>query len=235
MEKQIQIHNLTKEFDHVPVLKNISFSVQKGEIVGLLGKNGSGKTTLLKLLAGLLIPTDGDISVLCQNPQTDREQVLPLLGVMIENPVFYEHLDAYENLSIHLDYMGVSTDIDAVLKSVGLIGVKNKPVSKFSLGMKQKLAIARSISHKPQILFLDEPINGLDPVATQDIRNLFLSLKNNGTTIILSSHILSELLLTAESIMVISNKNLEHLGSISNLKQQHGNNLENFLIERMCI
>ena len=99
--------------------------------------------------------------------------------------------------------------------------------------MKQKLAIARCISHKPKILLLDEPLNGLDPVAIQDIRNLFLSLKQNGTTIILSSHILSEVILTAESIVVITGGKLEHLGNTESLKQQYGSNLEHHLIERM--
>ena len=202
-------------------------------MIGLLGSNGAGKTTLLKLLSGLLEPNNGVINLLGQNPWKDRDKVLRELGILIETPVFYEHLTAHQNLNIHLDYMNVDATIDDVLKIVGLQDVKEKPVSKYSLGMKQKLAIARCISHNPKILLLDEPINGLDPVAISDIRNLFLSLKEKGTTIILSSHILSEVLLTAESIVVISNGNLEHLGNINTLKEKHKNELENYLIERM--
>lgn len=153
--------------------------------------------------------------------------------MLIEAPVFYEHLTAFENLSIHLEYMGVTADIDKILSAVGLDGVRDNQVSTFSLGMKQRLAIARCISHKPGILLLDEPINGLDPVGIKDIRELFLHLKKDGATIILSSHILSEILHTAESIVIISNGNLQRLGEIDVLKEQHGDEIENYLIERM--
>ena len=233
MKKQIEISNLTKEFDGKTILNHISLDIQEGEVIGLLGSNGAGKTTLLKLLSGLLEPTDGEIHILGQNPWINRDKALRELGILIETPVFYEHLTAYENLNIHLDYMNADDNIDDILKLVGLQDVREKRVSKYSLGMKQKLAIARCISHNPKILLLDEPINGLDPVAIKDIRKLFLTLKEKGTTIILSSHILSEVLLTAESIVVISNGNLEHLGSIDKLKEEHKNELENYLIERM--
>jgi len=129
--------------------------------------------------------------------------------------------------------MDVKADIDKILSLVGLDDAKSKQVSKFSLGMKQRLAIARGISHKPKMLLLDEPINGLDPVAIKDIRELFINIKKNGTTIILSSHILSEILQTAESIVIISNGNLQQLGSIDTLKEQHRDEIENYLIERM--
>ena len=233
MNTQIEITNLSKEFDQKMILNHISLTVQEGEVIGLLGANGAGKTTLLKLLSGLLEPTDGGIHLLGQNPWDNRDKVLRELGILIETPVFYEHLTAHENLDIHLDYMNSDANIDEVLKLVGLQDVKGKSVSKYSLGMKQKLAIARCISHNPKILLLDEPINGLDPVAIQDIRKLFLTLKEKGTTIILSSHILSEVLLTAESIVIISNGNLEHLGRIDTLKETHNTELENYLIERM--
>ena len=233
MKKQIEITNLSKEFDEKTILNRINLDVEEGEVIGLLGSNGAGKTTLLKLLSGLLEPTDGEINILEQNPWGNRDKVLRNLGILIETPVFYEHLTAYENLHIHLNYMNADANINEILKLVGLQDVKEKPVSKYSLGMKQKLAIARCISHNPKILLLDEPINGLDPVAIQDIRNLFLMLKEKGTTIILSSHILSEVLLTAESIVVISSGNLENLGSIDTLKEKHKNELENYLIERM--
>ncbi len=233
MDNLIQVRNLCKDFGGKTVLNHVSLEVTEGEIIGLLGANGAGKTTLLKLLSGLLEPTEGQITISSHNPWNERDKVLKHLGILIETPVFYEHLTAYENLSIHLEYMDVKSDIDKILSLVGLDDVKNKQVSKFSLGMKQRLAIARSISHKPNILLLDEPINGLDPVAIKDIRELFIDLKMNGTTIILSSHILSEILQTAESIVIISNANLQKLGTIDTLKKQHGDEIENYLIERM--
>lgn len=233
MNSLIQVRNLCKDFGEKSVLNHVSLEVCEGEIIGLLGANGAGKTTLLKLLSGLLEPTDGQITVSSHNPWNERDMVLKNLGILIETPVFYEHLTASENLSIHLEYMDVKADIDNILSLVGLDDAKNKQVSKFSLGMKQRLAIARCISHKPKILLLDEPINGLDPVAIKDIRELFINLKKNGTAIILSSHILSEILQTAESVVIIANGNLQQLGTIDELKEQHRDEIENYLIERM--
>lgn len=233
MENLIQVQKLCKDFGGKTVLNHVSLEVTKGEIIGLLGTNGAGKTTLLKLLSGLLKPTEGQITIFSHNSWNERDKVLKHLGILIETPVFYEHLTAYENLSIHLEYMDMKSEIDKILSLVGLNDAKNMQVSKFSLGMKQRLAIARSISHKPKILLLDEPINGLDPVAIKDIRELFINLKMNGITIILSSHILSEILQTAESIVIISNGNLQQLGTIDTLKKQYGNEIENYLIERM--
>ncbi len=233
METIIKTRNLCKSYDGTPVLNHISLEVKKGELIGLLGSNGAGKTTLLKLLCGLLEPTEGESLVFDYSPWSDRDKVLQNLGVMIETPLFYDHLTAYDNLKIHLDYLGIEADLPELFTSVGLVNVENKPVSNFSMGMKQKLAIARAISHNPHILLLDEPINGLDPVAIKDMRDLFISLKRKGTTIILSSHILSEILQTAETILVISNGELEHLGKIEDLQNQYGSETENYLIERM--
>ncbi len=233
METIMKTQELCKSYDTTPILNHINFEVEKGELIGLLGNNGAGKTTLLKLLCGLLKSTEGKAEIFGFSPWDERDKVLKRLGVMIETPVFYEHLTAYENLEIHLEYLNVKTDINKILKSVGLTNIRNKPVSKFSMGMKQRLGIARAISHSPEILLLDEPINGLDPVAIKDIRDLFLTLKEKGTTIILSSHMLSEILQTAESIVMISNGSLENLGKIEDLQNNYGNNTENYLIERM--
>ncbi len=228
----IETKSLCKNYGEKSILNHVNLGVKSGEVMGLLGANGAGKTTLLKLLCGLLEPTNGDIAVFSQNPREKHDRVLSELGVLIETPVFYTHLTARENLAIHLAYMGKQADIEKILARVGL-GTVNNPVSKFSLGMKQKLAIARCISHRPKVLLLDEPINGLDPAAIKEVRALFLELKKEGTTILLSSHILSEVLLTCERLVVLSNGNLENLGSIQTLQETHKDNLENYLIERM--
>ncbi len=233
MQTIIKTQNLCKSYDSTPTLNHVSFEVQKGELIGLLGSNGAGKTTLLKLLCGLLEPTEGEVKAFGFSPWNERDKVLAKMGVMIETPVFYEHLTAYKNLEIHLEYLNAKADISEVLKSVGLANVDEKPVSNFSMGMKQRLGIARAISHSPDILLLDEPINGLDPVAIKDMRELFISLKEKGTTVILSSHILSEILQTAESVAVISNGALERLGTIEALQNKYGDETENYLIERM--
>lgn len=233
MNNIISITNLTKQFDGNNILSNISFNIKEGEIIGLLGANGVGKTTFLKLLSGLLEPDDGEILILEKNPWYEREKILKNIGIMIETPIFYKHLTALENIQIHLEYMGIQENVDKIFKLVGLVGVDKKPVHKFSLGMKQKLGIARAISHNPKILFLDEPINGLDPVAICDIRVLFKNLQQQGTTIILSSHILNEVFETVENIAILSNGSLNNLGQISLLKDRYGSQLESYLIERM--
>ncbi len=236
MKTIIKTHNLCKSYDTRQILNSINFEVKQGEIIGLLGGNGIGKTTLLKLLCGLLEPTEGEIEVCGNSPWDSREKVLKRVGVMIETPVFYEHLTAHQNLKIHLQYLDKKSDkdyINEILKVVGLDNVDNKPVSKFSMGMKQKLGIARAISHNPEVLLLDEPINGLDPIAIKDIRELLIKLKQTGMTIVLSSHILGEILQTVLSVVVIANGKLNYLGEIKELKNRYGDKVEDYLIERM--
>lgn len=235
MEQQlaVQTKKLCKEFDRQLVLSHLEIKVAQGEIFGILGANGAGKTTLLKLIAGLLEPTDGAAYIFGKNTREDRNTVLSDLGILIEMPTFYEHLSAAENLSIHLEYMGKSADIKSVLERVGLDGVGNKPVSKYSLGMRQRLGIARSFIHKPKVLLLDEPINGLDPVAIREMRELFLSLKKEGTAILLSSHILNEVEQTVERVAIIAKGNLILEADMKELKATHQSNLEDFLITKM--
>lgn len=158
MENIISVKNLTKEFDGNCILNNISFEVKKGEIFALLGRNGVGKTTLLKLLCGLLEPTEGELLIFGKNPWIEQKNILKNIGIMIEKPIFYEHLTAYENIAIHLEYMEVDANIKEILNLVGLNANDKKPVSKFSFGMKQRLGIARAISHNPKLLILDEVV-----------------------------------------------------------------------------
>lgn len=224
---------LCKEFDGKAVLNHLEINVNQGEIYGILGANGAGKTTLLKLIAGLLEPTEGSANVLGKNSWKERNAVLGSMGSLIEMPTFYEHLSASENLSIHLAYMNASANIGKNLERVGLGGVGNKPVSKFSLGMRQRLGIARSFIHKPKILLLDEPINGLDPVAIKEMRELFIALKNEGMTVLLSSHILSEVALTVERVAVVARGSLVMEAVMSELVEEHQNKLEDYLITKM--
>lgn len=233
MNSTLSVNNVTKLYGNTPVLKNVSFELDCGKILGLLGINGAGKTTLLKLLAGLLQPTEGEILLFGQNPCNQSNSILKKVGIMIETPVFYPHLTARQNLEIHLSYMEMQADIPELLDQVGLIGVENKPVSQFSLGMKQRLGIARAISHQPKLLLLDEPINGLDPVAIQQMRSLFLQLKEKGVTILLFSHILQEIFLTVEELAIISHQNFSYLGNMMTLKQKYDTQLEEHLITMM--
>ncbi|ODR33301.1 ABC transporter ATP-binding protein [Eisenbergiella tayi] len=230
----VEIRNLTKVFDGKEVLRGCNLTVQSGTIYGLLGANGAGKTTMFKLITGLLSPTAGNIKVQGETLSIDKKDFLRKMGILIETPVFYDHLSAKENLEIHLSYMEQSFEkIGQVLEMVGLGDTGKQPVSKFSLGMKQRLAIGRAISHSPQILILDEPINGLDPMGIRQIRNLFLSLAKDGMTLLISSHILSEIEHIADVVGVLTNGNIVQEVAICEIKKQYPNGLEEYFFQIM--
>lgn len=182
-------------------------TVKSGEIYAFLGANGAGKTTLMKLLFGILRPDSGTISILGEKVNWDGDNpVFRQTGNIIEAPVYYKNLSAMENLQIHCDYLGgnLSQDIPDMLKLVGLDNTNKKRVGDFSLGMKQRLALARALIAKPKILILDEPINGLDPMGISDTRELLLNInKELGTTMLISSHIISEIAKMAHTIGII--------------------------------
>ena len=230
----VEIRNLTKVFDGKEVLRGCNLTVQSGTIYGLLGANGAGKTTMFKLITGLLSPTAGNVKVQGETLSIDKKDFLRKMGILIETPVFYDHLSARENLEIHLSYMEQSFEkIGQVLEMVGLGDTGKQPVSKFSLGMKQRLAIGRAISHSPQILILDEPINGLDPMGIRQIRNLFLSLAKDGMTLLISSHILSEIEHIADVVGVLTNGNVVQEVAICEIKKQYPNGLEEYFFQIM--
>lgn len=230
----VEIRNLTKVFDGKEVLRGCNLTVQSGTIYGLLGANGAGKTTMFKLITGLLSPTAGNIKVQGETLSIDKKDFLRKMGILIETPVFYDHLSAKENLEIHLSYMEQSFEkIGQVLEMVGLGDTGKQPVSKFSLGMKQRLAIGRAISHSPQILILDEPINGLDPMGIRQIRNLFLSLAKDGMTLLISSHILSEIEHIADVVGVLTSGNVMQEVAICEIKKQYPNGLEEYFFQIM--
>ncbi|MDR1568272.1 MAG: ATP-binding cassette domain-containing protein [Streptococcaceae bacterium] len=204
----LKVENLSKSYD-VQVLENLSLHLDEPTIYGLVGENGAGKTTLLKCLWGLARFDNGAIDILGEGNILDNPSLLRQIGGLIEMPEFYEHLSAKDNLMIHLGCMKMNDSaeekIQEVLKQVGLGQVGNKKVKGFSLGMKQRLGIARAIIHQPKLLLLDEPLNGLSPTGILEMRELFLSLKNNHEiTIIISSHNLYELKQVADRIAVLS-------------------------------
>lgn len=228
----ISVHNLRKAFAGKEVIRDCNFSVPQGSIYGFLGRNGAGKTTVLKMLLGLLQPSSGTAKVLGLETKQNREEILRRTGNLIETPVFYEHLSARENLGLHLAYMGITeADIEATLIRVGLPETANQPVATFSLGMRQRLAIARAISHRPEVLIVDEPVNGLDPVGIKEIRNLFRSLvQEEGITILMSSHLLSEVEQIADRVGVIVDGTVVQEIQMTDIRKQHSSNLENYFI-----
>ena len=228
----ISASNLTKTFLGKEVIRNCTFSVERGSIYGFLGRNGAGKTTVLKLLLGLLKPSAGTAGVLGLDSVRDNEAILRRTGSLIETPIFYEHLSASDNLRLHLAYMEIEdTDVEPTLCRVGLPGIGSQPVSTFSLGMRQRLAIARSIIHRPEVLILDEPVNGLDPVGMKEMRILFRSLvQEEGMTILMSSHILSEIEQIADRVGVIVDGTIVREAEMAGLCKQHPSDLEDYLI-----
>jgi ABC-2 type transport system ATP-binding protein len=235
LESIITTKNLIKTFGGQEVIKNCDLSVRQGEIYGFLGANGAGKTTVLKLIAGLLRPTAGEVTVMGMKYRESREEILRNVGSLIEVPAFYDHLSARENLEIHLAYMGIQdADIESALTRVGLPGTTNQPVAQFSLGMRQRLGIARAIIHKPKLLLLDEPINGLDPMGIRDMRHLFLSLaREDGMTLMVSSHILGEIKHIADRVGVIAGGVVVREVAIPELKQKHPEGLEEYFLDIM--
>ncbi|WP_226003196.1 ABC transporter ATP-binding protein [Paenibacillus sp. BJ-4] len=231
----VKVENLTKTFDGNEVIKYCNMNVQKGTIYGFLGANGAGTTTVFKMLSGLLTPTMGNAQVLEMDVRSQRSEILRNIGTIIETPVFYEHLSATENLEIHQAYMEDNdTDTASVLTKVGLNDTGKQPVSKFSLGMRQRLAIARAIIHKPKLLILDEPINGLDPIGIREMRELFLDLvKNQDMTLLISSHILSEIEHIADTIGVIVNGTVIRETSLAEVKAESPNGLEEYFMDIM--
>ena len=208
MENIVEIKELFKIIDKEEILSDISLQIAEGEIYGLLGPNGAGKTTLMKCMLSLLTITSGSIEIFGKNLQEHREEILSQVGSIIETPIFYENCTAKEILEIHAQYMGKNiTELD-IINTLRIVGLKNttKKVKEFSLGMRQRLGLARAFLTKPRLLILDEPINGLDPVGIQEIRNLLQLLsKEHGITILISSHILSEISQIADKIGVIKN------------------------------
>lgn len=229
MDNMIQTHQLTKRYTGKSVINQVSMTIKEGEIYGFLGPNGAGKTTLMKMLLNLVKPTSGEIFIQNQPIMTNSYKYLKDIGSLIEYPIFYEELTAQENLQMHCAYMGYKDQkhIKKVLDIVGLQQIEGKKVKEFSLGMRQRLAIGRAIVAKPQILILDEPINGLDPIGIKEVRELLIMLKKQyGMTILISSHIVSEIESIADTIGVLNQGELIEEISIHSLRDKQQSMIE---------
>lgn len=203
----LQTNHLTKIIDGKELVTDVNIHVKKGEIYGFLGPNGAGKTTVMKMITNLWKPTKGTVELFGKTLETTSYEVLKRMGSIIEFPTFYEHISGKDNLQLHCEYMGYYNkgSIDEVLEMLNLGEAANKPVKSYSLGMKQRLGIARAILCKPELVVLDEPTNGLDPAGMKQLRDLFKMLCSEyGITLIISSHLLSEIESIADKIGVIN-------------------------------
>jgi ABC-type multidrug transport system ATPase subunit len=206
-DKVIEVRGLAKSFGHVSALEDVSFDVHAGDVFGFLGPNGSGKSTTIRCLLSLIRPGRGDIRIFGKSVSGER-QLLSRIGCIVEKPDFYNFLTAQKNLEIFARISGRQigkSRIGEVLEFVGLNGRERDKVKGYSHGMKQRLGIAQSLMHDPDLIILDEPTTGLDPQGIVDVRNLILRLRQeHGKTVLLSSHLLSEVELIANRMVIIS-------------------------------
>ncbi|CAM3464545.1 ABC transporter ATP-binding protein [Elizabethkingia occulta] len=220
MEKVLSVRNLTKKFKRT-VVNNISFDVEQGNVYGLLGPNGSGKSTTFGMLLTTINPTSGEWYWF--GKKGTNTETLKKIGAIIEQPNFYPYLSAAKNLKIVAEIKGTPySEIDKVLSTVGLLERKDDPFRTFSLGMKQRLAIASALLNNPQVLILDEPTNGLDPEGIIQIRNIISDIAKKGITIIIASHLLDEIEKICSHVIVLKEGNAIYSGSVDGMTNSKG-------------
>ena len=226
----LQVNNLTKKFKDKIAVNNISFNVSPGEIVGLLGENGAGKTTTLRMISTMLKISDGEVIVNEYNAAKEPEKVRSEVGILFGGDVgLYERLTGRENIKYFADLYGIKKDeankkIDELAKSFQMEDYINKPVGKYSRGMKQKISIARSIIHTPSVMLFDEPTTGLDVSASRVVQDFILKCKEEGKTILFSSHSMKEVEKLCDRVVIINKGTLLENFTIPELKEKYNNN-----------
>jgi ABC-2 type transport system ATP-binding protein len=221
VETILTINNLTKKFGYLTAVKDLSFTINKGNVYGILGPNGSGKSTTLGIVLNVVNKTSGDFSWF--NGQISTHEALKKVGAIIENPNFYPYMTAYQNLKLVCKIKGVDYGkINEKLSIVGLLERKDSKFSNYSLGMKQRLAIASALLNDPEILILDEPTNGLDPQGIHQIRTLIKQIASEGTTILLASHLLDEVEKVCSHVVVLRKGEKLYSGRVDEMISSHG-------------
>ena len=222
MEWIVETTELTKRLGRKTAVDRVDLRIGQGDIYGFLGPNGAGKTTTIRMLLGLMRPTSGDVRIFGKGLQKNKLSILKKVGSLVENPSYYGHLTAYENLeAVRRILDAPKRRIDEVLKIVRLGGEAHRPVRGFSLGMKQRLGIATALLGEPELLILDEPTNGLDPAGILEIRELIRRMpKDYGMTVLVSSHLLSEIEQTATQVGIIASGKLIYQDSIESLRRR---------------
>lgn len=220
MNKVLEINQLTKNFGSFTAVNNVTFSVEKGNVYGLLGPNGSGKSTTLGMILNVINPSAGSWKWFGEEPNKDS---LKKIGAIIESPKFYPYLSAQKNLEIVADIKEANyAKIDEKLELVGLLSRKKDKFQQYSLGMKQRLAIAAALLNDPEVLILDEPTNGLDPQGIIQIRELIIQIAKQGTTIILASHLLDEVEKVCSHVVVLNQGKMLYAGSVDQMNSSFG-------------
>lgn len=243
MRAVIEVRNLTKEFREVIAVNDLSFTVSQGEIYGFLGQNGAGKSTTIRMLLSLITPSQGTIELFGKNLHQHRNFILKKTGAIIEKPDLYKYLSALENLRIFSLMSGVRLGHKEMMKQLELVGLASRAHSKvntYSQGMKQRLGIAIALAHDPELIVLDEPMNGLDPQGIADMRQLIRHLSRDlGKTVFISSHLLTEIELIADSMLIIDRGKKVIEGKVNDLLNPAESEVEiespspNLLIEKI--
>ena len=220
METALKINNITKKYGQRTVLNGVSFETYPGEVFGLLGPNGAGKTTLIKLITGLINIESGEIEIFGKSLNKDYENAMNYLGAIVENPEMYKYMTGMQNIRQYARMRKNVTQerIDEVVHLVGLTNRINEKVSKYSLGMRQRLGVALALLHKPKLLILDEPTNGLDPMGIKNLRDILIDISHKeGICVLVSSHLMSEMELMCDRVAIINEGNVIKLDTIENL------------------
>ena len=221
MDTVLHLENISKSFGYLKAVENLSFEIKKGNIYGLLGPNGSGKSTTLGMVLNVVNKSAGNYSWF--DGIIDTHQALKKVGAIIEHPNFYPYMSAYQNLKLVCRIKGVScTAIEKVLETVGLLDRKDSLFSNFSLGMKQRLAIASALLNDPEVLILDEPTNGLDPQGIHQIREIIKAIAKKGTTILLASHLLDEVEKVCTHVVILRKGKKLYSGRVDEMISSHG-------------
>ncbi|MEN8905351.1 MAG: ABC transporter ATP-binding protein [Clostridiales bacterium] len=235
MNEVLEVENLFKKYKNGRGVENISFKIKEGEVLGLLGPNGSGKTTIMKSITGLLNIGQGKVNICGYDLSENFEKAITQLGCLIEKPVSLEYMTAYNNLKIISRYYeGIdSSRIDEVLESVGLKKYKNEKVKNFSLGMKQRLSIGMAILHKPKLIILDEPANGLDVEGTKELRDIILKLsKEYMISFLISSHLIYEIELICDQILILKEGKIIDRCTVADVIDK-GEVLESYFLDKI--
>ncbi|MBC1483702.1 ABC transporter ATP-binding protein [Listeria sp. FSL L7-1485] len=223
-ETVLQLEHVTKKVGQKTLVKDISFDIQKGEVFGLLGPNGAGKTTIIRSIVGLIRRTEGTVFINGKNVDTDFKAAISEVGSIIENPEFYMYMSGWNNLKqfARMSQKPVTDEhIREIVELVKLTGAIDQKVKTYSLGMRQRLGVAQALIHSPALLILDEPTNGLDPQGMAEFRNLIRDLATNGTAVLISSHLLSEIQQITDRFAIINKGVLTHTEKMSDLLENN--------------
>ena len=233
MKPILELKNVSKSIGKKKIIDNISFTINPGEIFGFLGPNGAGKTTTIKMITGLIKIGEGEIFIDGHNVKTDFEKALANVGGIVENPEMYGYMSGMKNLKYYAKmHGGISKErIDEVVKLVKLDNRINEKVKRYSLGMRQRLGVAQAILHKPKLIILDEPTNGLDPMGIKELRQNLRDLTNEGASVIVSSHLLSEMELMCDRFCIIDGGQLKDIKSMRDINAHSKTELSLYSIE----